>query len=83
MSIQKGYQWLIKKMESEYEYPLNDCITFDEYFSILYKYNQHFDYFIRIYEIDTSKLIIKNKYKINKNFNDSEVYIFFIQYSIF
>ncbi len=79
MSIQKRCQGLIKEMESEYEYQLNDCITFDGYFSILCKYNQHFDYFIRIYEIDTSKLIIKNKYKINKNFNDSEVYLFFIQ----
>lgn len=60
MSKQKGYQWVIEEMENEFEYPLNDCITFDGYFSMLCKYNQHFDYFIRIYEIDTSKLIIKN-----------------------
>lgn len=62
MNKQKGYQWVVEEMQNEFEYPLKDCATFDEYFSMLCKYNQHFYYFIRIYEIDNTDLNIENNF---------------------
>ena len=62
MNKQKGYQWVVEEMQNEFEYPLKDCATFDEYFSMLCKYDQHFYYFIRIYEIDNTDLNIENSF---------------------
>ena len=62
MNKQKGYQWVIEEMQNEFEYPLKDCATFDEYFSMFCKYDQHFYYFIRIYEIDNTELNIENSF---------------------
>jgi len=56
------YQWVIKEMEEEFEYPEEDIKTFDDFFSTLSRYSLHISYFIRIYQIDKNELKIKNKF---------------------
>ena len=62
MSKEDGFQWVIKEMEEEFEYPEEDIKTFDEFFSVLTHYNIHISYFIRIYELDKEKLEINNEF---------------------
>lgn len=62
MAGKEGFQWVIGEMEKEFEYPKSDNNNFDEFFSMLAKYNQHINYFIRIYEIDKKELKIENKF---------------------
>ena len=52
MAKQNDFQWVIEEMETEFEYPKDDIKTVDNFFSMLVRYNQHVNYFIRIYEID-------------------------------
>lgn len=62
MAGKEGFQWVIREMENEFEYPECDSNNFDEFFSMLAKFNQHINYFIRIYEIDKKELKIENKF---------------------
>lgn len=62
MAGKKGFQWVIREMENEFEYPEDDSSNLADFFSMLAKFNQHIDYFIRIYEIDKKKLKIENKF---------------------
>lgn len=62
MVKQSDYQWVIKEMEEEFEYPEKDIQTFDNFFSTLSHYNLHISYFIRIYQIDKNELKIKNEF---------------------
>ena len=62
MNNELGFQWVIEEMENEFEYPASDVITFDDFFSKLAYYNQHIEYFIRIYKIDKSPLNINNEF---------------------
>ncbi len=62
MSGKEGFKWVIEEMENEFEYPEGDSNNLDEFFSLLAKYNQHINYFIRIYEIDKKELKIRNKF---------------------
>ena len=64
MAKQKGFQWVIEEMENEFKYPEEDINSFNEFFTVLAKYNDHINYFIRIYEIDKTELIINNKFVI-------------------
>ena len=62
MSKQNGFQWVVEEMETEFEYPEDDSKTVNEFFSMLARYSQHVNYFIRIYEIDKSDLNIENDF---------------------
>lgn len=62
MAKREGFQWVIKEMEEEFEYPEKDIKTFDDFFSALAHYNLHISYFIRIYELDKKKLEINNEF---------------------
>ena len=62
LAKQKGFQWVIKEMEKEFEYPEKDINTFDDFCSLLAQYNLHISYFIRVYELDKSELKIKNQF---------------------
>lgn len=62
MSNNLGFQWVVDEMENEFEYPTSDVTTFDSFFSMLMKYSQHIEYFIRIYKIDESTLNINNEF---------------------
>lgn len=62
MAKQSDYQWVIKEMEEEFEYPEKDIQTFDNFFSTLSHYNLHISYLIRIYQIDKNELKIKNEF---------------------
>lgn len=64
MAKQKGFQWVVEEMENEFKYPEEDINSFNEFFTVLAKYNDHINYFIRIYEIDKTELIINNKFVI-------------------
>ena len=62
MNKMQEYQWVVEEMEQEFEYPEKDVQTFDEFMSCFHKYESHFFYFIRIYEIDKSELTINNEF---------------------
>lgn len=62
MAKQNDFQWVIEEMETEFEYPKDDIKTVDNFFSMLARYNQHVNYFIRIYEIDKRDLKIENNF---------------------
>lgn len=62
MAKEEGFQWVVREMEEEFEYPEKDIKTFDEFFSTLAHYNLHISYFIRIYELDKKELKINNEF---------------------